>query len=491
MSEDKGVGLKAWLSGPRSKTAKAKDHGEKPVVMDKHRLAVLPLANISPDPRDEYFADGLTEELITRLSEVSGLKVIARTSIMNYKRKEKSAREIGRELGVSSIIEGSVRKAGNKMRITIQLIDPATEEHRWASHYDRDLDDIFAIQTEIADKVAKALALREFTGRPEEHTPDVLAYTLFMRANRLLHEQWTMSSQREALSLFTQAIERDPGFARAYAGIARTWFQLGTFGYENFSMITEKGKPAAMKSIELAPYEAEAHHAMAMIYLAADKFELVRSEAQKALQFNPNLAEAHAIMGAVQMNLDGPETAIKSFETSLELDPFSIGTLSDLMVAYQALGRTAQALDALQKTAKLHPTSPLLHVQFAKYYTWNQDYRKAQEHLDMASALGSDQPDTKMFHAHAQGVLYAMREKRREALELIDYLRGLDNESARLQWTFPILAALGDFDEAFKCLMRMADLGSWWIGVKYLAYYAPLRKDPRYKEFCKKVGIKP
>src|SRR5438093_3603427 len=321
--------------------------------MDKHRLAVLPLANISPDPRDEYFADGLTEELITRLSEVSGLKVIARTSMMNYKGKGKSAHEIGKELGVSSIVEGSVRKAGNRMRVTVQLIDPATEEHLWASHYDRDLDDIFAIQTEIADKVAEALTLRESTGRTTAHTPDVLAYTMFLRANQLLHENLGESSRREALSLFAQATERDPGFARAHAGIARTWFQLGDAGNENFSTITEKGKPAAMKSIELAPHEAEGHLAMALIYMAQDKFESVRSEVQKALQFNPNLAEAYDILGSVQMNLDGPDTAIKSFEGALELDPFSIGTPGNLIFAYHVLGRKARALEVLQRFAKL------------------------------------------------------------------------------------------------------------------------------------------
>ena len=491
MSEDRGVGLKAWLSGPRSKRAKAEDHVEKPVGLDKHRLAVLPLANISPDPRDEYFADGLTEELITRLSEVSGLKVIARTSIMNYKRKEKSAREIGKELGVSSIVEGSVRKADNKLRVTVQLIDPATEEHLWSSHYDRDLGDIFAIQTEIADKVAEALTLRGSAGRPIEHTPDVLAYTMFLRANHLLHESWSMSNYKEALSLFVQATQRDPQFARAYAGIARAWFLLGTSGYENFSMIVERGKPAAEKSIELAPYEAEGHLAMAKIYLAQDKFELVISEAEKALQFNPNLAEAYETLGVAQESLEGPGAAVKSYETSLELDPFSFATISDLAGTYQALGRAAHALELLQKTARLYPTDPEPQLQLARYYMWNQDYLKAQEHLNRYLELGVNRPETKMSSAGTQGVLYALRGKRREAEDLIDYLTGQENESARLQGMFPILAVLGKFDEAFESLMRLADLGAWWIGIKYYPHYAPLRKDPRYREFCKKVGIKP
>jgi adenylate cyclase len=494
VGDNKGVGLRGWLAGPADKSDQQKNQ---PIVkplgpnLGTHRIAVLPLVNISPKSEDEYFADGLTEELITRLSEVKGLKVIARTSIMNYKRKEKSVREIGKELGVSSIIEGSVRKAGSSMRVTVQLIDPETEEHLWASHYDRDLDDIFAIQTEIADKVAVALTLRESSGRTTQHTPDVLAYTMFLRANQLLHENLGESGRREALSLFTQATERDPGFARAYAGIARTWFQLGNAGNENFSKITENGKPAAMKSIELAPHEAEGHLAMALIYMAQDKFESVRSEVQKALQYNPNFAEAYDTLGIVQMNLDGPDTAIKSFQVALELDPFSLGTPENLALAYHALGRKADALEVLQKTAKLYRMSPWPHLQFARYHTWNQDYFKAQEHLDRFSELGASQHDTKRSHAAFQGLLYGLLGKRKEAEELLDYLRGLDNESARLLGIFPILAALGDFDEAFKCLMRMADLGSWWIGIKYIAYYAPLRRDPRYNEFCKKVGIKP
>ena len=459
--------------------------------MDSQRIAVMPLLNISPEPNDEYFADGLTEELIMKLSRLPGLKVIARTSIMNYKHQQKRIRDIANELEVSSIIEGSVRKAGDRMRVTLQLIDPATEEHLWSSNYDRDLGDVFAIQTEIADKVAEALALREFTRRTQEHTPDVLAYTMFLRANHLLHEPWSMPNFKEALALFSQAIERDTRFARAYAGIARAWFFLGTSGYENFSMINEKGKPAAEKAIELAPYEAEAHIAMSMIYLAQDKFELVISEAKKALQFNPNLAEAYQTLGIAQESLEGPAAAIKSFETSLELDPFSLGTIADLVVAYQALGRTAHALELLQKTARVHPTSPEPQLGLARYYMWNQDYLKAQEHLDRYMELGDNRPEIKMSGASLQGTLYAFRGKRREAEELVDYLSGLDKESAGLQGMLPILAVLGKFDEAFECLMRLADIGAWWIGIKYLPHYAPLREDPRFKEFCKKVGIPP
>src|SRR3989442_11226342 len=155
----------------------------------------MPLLNISPEPNDEYFADGLTEELIMKLSRVPGLKVIARTSIMNYKHQQKSIRDIANELEVSSIIEGSVRKAGNRMRVTVQLINPTTEEHLWASQYDRTIDDIFAIQTEIAEKTAEALTVRAPREQRPDETSDVTAYTLFMRANQLLHgvQSWSES----------------------------------------------------------------------------------------------------------------------------------------------------------------------------------------------------------------------------------------------------------------------------------------------------------
>ena len=176
----------------------------------KERLCVLPFVNISPDPNDEYFADGLTEELITKLSEVSGLKVIARTSVMSYKRKEKKVSEIAGELGVGSIIEGSVRKAGNKVRISVQLVDARTEEHIWSSNYDSKLDDIFAIQSDVASKVARsALEPGSSAGHPRKETDDIEAYTLYLRAMHLSYEG-SESSIREAVALLQRARREGP-----------------------------------------------------------------------------------------------------------------------------------------------------------------------------------------------------------------------------------------------------------------------------------------
>lgn len=198
------------------------ESGMNKVQAPRERLAVLPFVNISPDPNDEYFADGLTEELITRLSGVDGLKVIARTSVMNYKKKDMKVSEIGNELNVGSIVEGSVRKAGNKIRVTVQLIDAKTEEHLWASNYDKDLDDVFAIQSDIASRVASSVSSGAFFEVQGSDTKSIEAYTSFIKAVQNYHAA-SEGNLRQAKVMFEEAIALDPHFARAYAGLSQTW----------------------------------------------------------------------------------------------------------------------------------------------------------------------------------------------------------------------------------------------------------------------------
>src|SRR5256884_643317 len=173
---------------------------------DARRIAVLPFTNISPDPNDEYLADGMTEEMVSKLSEASDLKVIARTSIMNYKGKEKSVSQIGKELAVGSIVEGSVRKAGNKIRVTVQLIDAGTQEHLWASNYDRQLDDIFVIQDEVATKVAASLKAGVFSKTSRKDTDDMGAYTYYLKAMQLLPESIKRSRSTPTFPKLTSAL---------------------------------------------------------------------------------------------------------------------------------------------------------------------------------------------------------------------------------------------------------------------------------------------
>ena len=193
------------------------------VTLDKHRIAVLPFANFSPDPNDEYFADGITEEIISTVSGISGLSVISRTSVMGYKGTTKKVKEIGRELDVGSVLEGSFRKAGNKIRITTQLIDVAGDKHLWAQNYDRELDDVFAVQSDIARQVANALRVRilprdqTHIEKPPTRNPE--AHSLYLKG-RYFWNQRIKESLLKSIEEYQAAIKLDPDYALAYSGIA-------------------------------------------------------------------------------------------------------------------------------------------------------------------------------------------------------------------------------------------------------------------------------
>src|SRR5208337_1277487 len=237
--------------------------------LDKRRIAVLPFANLSSNPEDGYFADGMTEELITSLSGLRQLTVIARTSVMKYKGSQKSASDVGKELNAGTLIEGSVRKAGNKVRITAQLIDTSTEGHLWAQNYDRQLEDVFAIQSEIAEKVAVELKIRLVDSEKrvitKKATENTEAYTCFLRGRELLREG-TEASLKQAIALFEKAIELDPGFARAYVGVAECHQSLATHGYEPWDVSYSIVKPSLQHAIDLDPDLPEAHAALSEMF---------------------------------------------------------------------------------------------------------------------------------------------------------------------------------------------------------------------------------
>ena len=238
------------------------ERAPQPTQFDMNRIAVLPFVNMSPDPGDEYFADGITEELIDRLSQLSELRVIARTSMMIYKRKEKKASEIAKELRVGSLIEGSVRKAGNRIRITVQLIDGGTEEHLWSSRYDKDLDDVFAIQSDIAERVtdqAKVHLLdseRRMLGkRPTGNTE---AYRLYLKGRYYWNER-TQEGMNKASRYFDEAVKLDPRFALAYAGLADCNVVSPSYGWQMSREAFPIAKEYALRAIEIDPRLAEPH----------------------------------------------------------------------------------------------------------------------------------------------------------------------------------------------------------------------------------------
>ena len=294
----------------------------------KRRIAVLPFANISPDPQDAYLAGGITEELIFTLSKISELKVIAKTSVMRYREAEESITEIGRELGVNTIIEGSVRKAGRQIRTTVQLIDVDTQEHLWSEAYDGELDDLFAMQRETAEQVVEALRLRLLPAEREKiarkPTENRDAHTHYLRG-RYAWSQWNEGALLNAIDYFQQATALDPKFALAYAGIADTYSLMAHLEYLPPSEAYPKAEEAARHALELDDSLAEAHSSLAVIKVVFCKdLEGAEQDLLKAIDLNPNCAAAHQWYALILGAAGREEEALRERELAEELDPLAL-----------------------------------------------------------------------------------------------------------------------------------------------------------------------
>ncbi|HKT21905.1 MAG TPA: tetratricopeptide repeat protein, partial [Nitrososphaerales archaeon] len=415
---------------------------------------------------------------------VKGLKVIARTSVMNYKKKEKNVSQIGRELAAGSIIEGSVRKAGNRIRVTVQLIDSRTEEHLWATNYDKELDDIFAIQSDVAEKVAGSVSAGLLRAPTKEPTVDVEAYTMYIKAVQLTHEG-TEHGMREAVSLLEKAIARDGGFTRAYAALGNTWASLATGGYENYSVSELKAEPLIKRALELDPESAEANAAMAHVCSVLDRFDLLRIHGQRAISINPNLAEAYTYLGVDASSMLRLEEGMGYLEKAHELDPLETYTADLLARVARVAGKNERALAVLQRMDQLTPSNPRIINGLAESYMVAGDFQKAQELLTRGFEVSPREPLLRVN----QGLLFALTGRSKEAESVMASLERDGVDAVKNYGRLFINAALGRFDEAFGALDRAADMHAWPFLVGSLPIFTELRKDPRYAEFAKRVGI--
>lgn len=454
--------------------------GEESYLADKSRIAVLPFANISPDPNDEYFADGLTEELIANLSLVPGLKVIARTSIIGYKKGEKKVGAIGKELGVATVVEGSVRRAANRIRVTVQVIDVATEEHLWTAKYDNDLDDIFAVQSEIATKVATSLpgslAKTPVPVAELERPKETRAYLSYLQGQALISKR-DEASLRKALEHFQRAVEADPTFARGYAGIAQAYINLGSEGYLTWTGAIEMGKAAAERASRLDPDLAEAHIYLAeLAFMADDPAEILDREVRRALEINPNSAEARSILSSLAGTFGIMESYVTQADEAYRLDPISSDMIRRQGEAYFNSGRLEESFAHWTKNLELDPLD--CYRGLAEYYMLKGEYDRAEE---MVRELEKIAPNTDPALL-ARGYLAALKGDRDTALQVISKFDELFKKGTSRQSSIGyIYLALGDLDRFFEYMFAAAKNHTMQaVKVRLSPLFAVARRDPRF-----------
>jgi TolB-like protein/Flp pilus assembly protein TadD len=461
--------------------------------LDRYRIAVLPFANISADPEDEYFSDGMTEELISKLSRLHDLTVIARTSIMQYKETGKSVAEIGRELEVGTILEGSVRKAGDRLRITAQLVDVASQGHLWSQDYDRQLDDVFAIQSDVAQHVAQAL---QITLKPAETrqiekagTDDLEAYNAYLRG--LYHyNTWSKEGLEKSLEYFEQAIASDPNFAKAYAAIAFAYDLQAEYGYLPPDVAFPKVKEAAHRALKIDATTAEAYTALAVAASYFD-YDWIRADEgyRRALELNPNAAIAHDWYGVIYLNSMGRhEEAIAHNKRAKELDPLTPYIRLDLGWAYNHARRYNEAIAECEQI-------PAIDLEF--YFTyWCLGFAYWQKGmLEEAVAAfergGALVPEDLQLKADL-AIVYADAGNKARARQILEELE----EKAHRGYVPPLALAMahmavGDLDNTFAWLDKMyEEHHPWLILMNEHARYDRLRGDPRFQQLLRKIGFK-
>jgi len=452
---------------------------------DRNRVAVLPFANMSPDPNDEYFADGMTEELIDRLAQVKSLRVISRTSVMKYKGEKKGSRDVGRELNAGSLIEGSVRKAGNRVRVTVQLINGETEEHLWSSHYDGNLDDIFAVQGEIAEKVAGELKVQllepERTSLEKKPTENMEAYNSFLRGRELFREG-SESSLRQALKLFETAVELDPSFARAHVRVAECHQSLATVGWEPPGVMFPAVKASLKRALELEPDLAEAHASLALLHYNEDDLPDTEAESRRALELNPSLPEAYQQLYEIAGIKGETEEMVKNIETAHRLDPIRPNYIGLLGQAYFHAGREQEALEFWRRTE--HLAQVQTYRNLADYHLFKGNIAKAREFHAKYEKLRPTHP----WVTYMEGFIDATAGDREKALLAIRKIEERNMGPTGYNYLAYVYHALGDLDRYFEYMNRALDEHAI---IATFMMYSPLlakaREDARYEELVQKL----
>jgi TolB-like protein/DNA-binding winged helix-turn-helix (wHTH) protein/Flp pilus assembly protein TadD len=455
-------------------------------------LAVLPLQNLSGDKDQEYFVDGMTDELITHLGQMSALRVISRTSVMQYKRTAKTLPQIGRELGADAILVGAVFRSGNRVRITAQLIDARTDHHLWAHAYERDLRDVLDLQDEVARDIANGIRL-ELT--PQErarlagsHPVNPEAHEAYLKG-RFYWNQFTETDVKKSLGFFQQAIEKDPNYALGYSGLADYYgVMYAGIGALPRNETCPEAEAAALKAVELDDSLAEAHHSRAAIRLYCDwDWQGAESEFKRAIQLNPSYSQAHRVYAALLVASGRAGQALGEMERAVENDPMSVDLYRARGGRYYEARQYDQALKQYRKALEMDPKRAGPHYGMGDVYAQQGRYdlaiREYREGLELSGGKPAASPDL--------GYVYALAGRRPEALEILEQLNEMSkHRPVSAVDRAVVYLGLGNKEQALALLDEAYERHE--LGMLYLKSeprYDPLRSDPRFQDLMRRVGL--
>jgi adenylate cyclase len=457
------------------------------------RLAVLPFANMSPDPHDEYFADGLTEEITSELSKVPGLQVIARTSVLRYKSVPKTIGEVGKELRVGSALEGSVRKAGTKIRVTAQLIDVSTEAHVWSASFDRELDDVFRVQSEIARGVSEALELRLLPADGKGHrTPSrsrADAFALYLKGRVAFEHPGGENELRTALECLRQAVVKDPELVPAWVCLSNTYHALGDRGFYPMGEAMSKAKEVIGEALRLSPRSAEAHVTLADIAHHECNWEMSEREERQALDLNPNLVGAHLQYGLLLYVTGRTREAMEHAREALDLDPLSGAPHSLMGELLGYSGRWGDAAAHLRNAIEIDGTNPFWHSALGTALVMQGSVIEGIKEIERANASAEwKDPILSVQLAWAYSKAGRSDDVARIRSKMVeDAGQGRGSPGAMAA----VFAVSGDTDAALDWLEKCRkDPGGFPPTLVFWPFFEGLRSNPRFVSLCRGMGLK-
>ncbi len=456
-----------------------------------HSVAVLPLENLSGDSTQDFFADGMTEALITDLAKIGALKVISRTSVMQYKGVKKPLKEIARELGVGAIVEGSVLRAADRVRITAQLIEASTDKHLWAESYNRELSDVLTLQSEVARAIAREVKVK-LTPEDRERLAgvrpvDPVAHDAYLKG-RFCWNRRTRDALRQGIEHFNRAIEQDPTYAMGYVGLADSYLLLGRYSVQAPKEVMPKAKAAAMRALEIDERVGEAHASLAMVRYYFDwDWPAAEESFRRSIELKPGYATAHHWFAWYLAGMGRDDEAMARFAQALELDPLSLIIQTNIGTHNYFARRLDRAIEQLRKTIELDRNFVVAHQWLGRALELQGLYEEAISHLRTALALSPEDNESAASLAHA----YGLAGRHAEAREILAQLENRKETSyVPPYWIAVVCLGLGLHDETLHHLERAyEDRFDWLTDLGVEPMFDPLRPDPRFQDLLHRIGL--